>query len=137
MDEDCDGIALVIDEDMDGFNSDEDCDDMNPDIFPGAMEIPNNGIDEDCDGMDSLTTNTLEVERLALKVYPNPTREAIYVSADIDFDHAASIYNVHGVRVMFVEHLRNGSEILVSDLPSGLYYLVVEGEGRGRAFIKE
>ena len=30
IDEDCDGEALNIDNDMDGFNSDEDCDDSNP-----------------------------------------------------------------------------------------------------------
>ncbi|MEZ4982134.1 MAG: hypothetical protein R2769_11230 [Saprospiraceae bacterium] len=27
IDEDCDGEALIIDNDMDGYNSDEDCDD--------------------------------------------------------------------------------------------------------------
>ena len=52
IDEDCDGIAQIIDEDNDGYNSDEDCDDTNSAINPDATEIPNNGIDEDCDGED-------------------------------------------------------------------------------------
>ncbi len=60
IDEDCDGIAQIIDEDMDGFNSDLDCDDNDPAINPGATEIPNNEIDEDCDGIAQIIDEDMD-----------------------------------------------------------------------------
>lgn len=39
----------AIDEDEDGFSSDVDCDDTNPNINPDQNEEPYNGIDDDCD----------------------------------------------------------------------------------------
>ncbi|MDA0946139.1 MAG: aryl-sulfate sulfotransferase [Bacteroidetes bacterium] len=42
-----------IDEDGDGITDwGGDCDDGNASIYPGAPEIPDDGIDQDCDGMD-------------------------------------------------------------------------------------
>jgi len=46
---------MIIDVDMDGFAADVDCDDDNPNVFPGAAEIFNNDVDEDCDGVAQST----------------------------------------------------------------------------------
>jgi len=48
--EQCSDVDLS-DFDRDGFSEDEDCDNENADIFPGAEEICSDSIDNNCDGM--------------------------------------------------------------------------------------
>jgi hypothetical protein len=42
-----------LDDDADGINRPQDCNDANAAIHPGAVDVPDNGVDENCDGADS------------------------------------------------------------------------------------
>lgn len=44
-------VVRPEDGDLDGYGED-DCDDANPDIYPGAQETAGDGVDSNCDGED-------------------------------------------------------------------------------------
>ncbi len=83
IDQDLPGLeAWFVDDDGDGFGSrypgitacgdpgdgwvenSDDCDDSDADIRPGAVELCNGGIDDDCDGLEDDTDPSLDVDSL-------------------------------------------------------------------------
>ena len=46
------------DYDGDGSPDEEDCSDTNPEIYPGAEEVPYDGIDQDCNGYDLIDVDS-------------------------------------------------------------------------------
>ena len=50
-----------VDDDGDGFTENEgDCDDSDDSVHPGATDIPDNGVDEDCSGADEITAGAVD-----------------------------------------------------------------------------
>ena len=47
--------ALQPDRDADGINAPIDCDDLRADVHPGAGDVPDDGVDQDCAGGDATT----------------------------------------------------------------------------------
>ena len=95
IDMDCDG-ADGVDRDLDGYPSNvadnlayrdlQDCDDADPDVNPGAIEVLGDGVDQDCDGVDgtdgdgdgfgSVLTGGLDCDDENPSTYPGATDPA-------------------------------------------------------------
>lgn len=92
-----------------------DCNDDEASINPLAPEIADNGIDEDCSGIDLFQTS---------KVFPNPFDHSIRVQLDFSGAIEFYLYNTSGYLVYSGSENPsfNFFEIDLSSLSSGVYY---------------
>lgn len=85
----------------------------------------------------SITNNLEELDQINLTLYPNPTTNMLTIATeDFSIDNL-QIFDINGRLCSFN---RNGaSNIDVSNLTPGIYYLYVESEGRVKSitFVKE
>ena len=130
---------MTLDDDLDGdgFVLSEDCDDNNAEINPDAEEIPNNGVDEDCDGQD-MTTSLTDLESSRFKVYPNPARDLLFIETPSSSNFKLQIVDLTG-RVLITTTANDLiSEIDISSLKQGVHfvYLIEEGSVAIQKFMK-
>jgi len=118
------GCFSIIDNDEDGFTADVDCDDNNPDVNPDMEEIPDNMIDDNCNGLIDEMSNSVSIENeLSIAVYPNPTHNSISVEVKGREYWLNKLYDINGKEVL--NSIRN-QRMNVSNLPRGIYYLKIQ-----------
>jgi len=142
IDENCDGLdALVWFQDADGDTfgnpnvsqkspnqpigyvaDNTDCDDTDININPNASEIPNNDIDENCDGI--IETETSDYSYI---MHPNPANdEVFFVFDENEIPFSIAFYDFTGKHIRtesnFSDHIIS---ISTRNLASGLYLVSI------------
>ncbi len=141
--ETCDQIVYYTDSDDDLFGDAEnyiyscydtlgyvlisgDCDDTNPNIYPGAPEIIN-GLDDDC---NELVDDNVSVEDLMgrFSIYPNPVKEVLMIQNNLGSQFTFNIYSSTGQLLINSEQINTNITVDVAEFFSGLYVVVVQNE---------
>ncbi len=135
------GVETGVDADGDGFNSTVDCDDTKPQVRPGAPELFENGVDEDCDGRDNVNLDRdgdgfarpVDCDDNKKRIRPN-AREIRGNRADENCDRLAEPFAQLATVVTNRWLVAGGSTVLraliVRNAPKGAR-IVLRCEGRG------
>lgn len=107
-----------------------DCDDLANDKYPNNAEVADNGIDEDCSGVDLY---------LQTKFFPNPVSDLLTVRYVHDGALNYQIIDMAGRTIAedFLTFEFNEAQVMLPSLPAGVYLFVLSNNGGERLHVEK